>query len=146
MDKNSLVGIYAVAKAMSVLNGDFGMFTREEVEAGTSEDEREDALQAFAAQVEFTEDGKVLEWAPVPPGVPEDAIKEALAVGQIKGYRDGFMCLTEKEWKEEDGECFFNTGEKREVFGEEQSPWDKLELNEEGLLPFGSGMMMLKKL
>ncbi len=146
MDKNSLVGIYAVAKAMSVLNGSFGMYTREEVEAGTPKDELEDALQAFAVQVEFTEDGGVREWVPLPPGVPEEAVKEALLAEQIKGYRDGLICMTEKEWKEENGECFINTGEHREVFGEIQSPWDKLDPDEDGLLPFGSGMMLLKKI
>lgn len=146
MDKNSLVGLYRIVTMMSAVNGDFAMHTREEVEAGTPEEEREEALQAFASQVEFTEDGRVMEWLPLPPGVPEEAVKEALAAGQIKGCRDGLICMGEREWKEENGECLYNTGEHRELFGELLSPWDKLELDEDGLLPFGSGMMKLKKI
>ena len=51
----------------------------------------------------------------------------------------------EKEWKAVGGRYYYNTGEHREIFGEVKSPWDELAVDEEGLLPFASSMMKLKR-
>ncbi len=154
MKAADLIGTWGVAKARSVVGGKFAMFTLEEVleeinarkAAGTLDGEPEEMTAGFSSRTEFTEDGKVLTWMKAPAGVPQEEIDKALESGEIKGFKDGFFCLEEKEWKEENGEILYNSEEHREIFGEVQSPWDKLELNEEGLLPFGSGMMLLRKL
>ena len=80
-------------------------------------------------------------------GVSEEEIKAALEEGEIAGYKDGLFTTGEdREWKAVDGKYYYDTGEHRELFGEEQSPWDELAFDENGLLPFGDGMMKLRKI
>ncbi len=149
-----LIGTWVVVKALSVVGGKFDMFTLEEVAAeleakkaaGELDGDPEEMMSGFYSRTEFTADGKVLTWMKAPAGIPQEEIDKAVESGEIKAFKDGFFCLEEKEWKEENGEFLYNSHEHRELFGEVQSPWDKLELNEEGLLPFGGGMMMLRKL
>ena len=149
-----LIGVWEVAKARSFVGDKFDFFTLEEVAAeldrkkanGELDDDPEEMMSGFSSRTEFTEDGKVLSWMKAPEGIPQEEIDAALASGEIKAFRDGYFCLEEKEWKEENGEFFYNTGEYREMFGEVQSSWDKLQLNEEGLLKFGSGMVLLRKM
>ena len=148
-----LIGFWEVAKARSVVGGKFDFFTPDEVRAeleakqaaGELDGDPEEAMQGFNTRVEFTEDGKVRSWMKLPAGVSEADIEAALAAGELIACADGMMCLEEKEWKEENGAFLYNSGEYREMFGEVQSPWDELKLNDEGLLPFGSGMMLLRK-
>ncbi|MBQ6552486.1 MAG: hypothetical protein IJL83_02590 [Clostridia bacterium] len=149
---DGIVGVYEIAEAMTMVGGDFGLFGREAVEAdlkarGADEDEANEALGVFAGRVEFTADHKVVQWMKLPAGVSEEEIKAALEAGEISGYKDGmFTAGGEKEWKAVDGRYYYNTGEHRELFGEEQSPWDELAFDENGLLPFGDGMMKLRRI
>lgn len=150
-----IVGRYEVAKAMSFLDGELAMHTREEVAADLEkrlaageieEDEVADSMKMFDAVIEFTADHRVIEWIKAPEGVGEDEIKAALEEGEISAYRDGMIALGEKEWKAIGGRYYYDTGEEREVFGEAQSPWDELAFDEEGLLPFGDKMMLLRRI
>lgn len=148
-----LIGFWEVAKAKSFVGGKFAFFTLDEVKAeleaqktaGELDGDPEEMTQGFSTRVEFTEDGKVRTWMKAPEGVSEAEIEAALDSGELLGWADGMMCPEEKEWKEENGSFLYNTGEHRVMFDEVQSPWDELKLNEEGLLPFGSGMMLLRK-
>ena len=149
-----IVGVYSVAKAMTVVGDDFGLFSREEVEANVAElleagkldgGEAAERLGLIKTCVEFTPDHRVLTWSPIPAGVPEDAIKAALESGEIAAVKDGFFCGKALEWKAVGGKYYYNTGEHSELFGEVQSPWDELAPDGDGLLPFCSGMMLLKK-
>lgn len=153
--QTDIVGRYEVAKTMAMVGGEFGLFTRKETEeeldkqlkAGEiEEDEKKDALQGFDAIIEFTEDHRVLQWMKLPEGVSEEEIKEAVEAGEIGPVKDGYFSMSEKAWKSLDGKYYYDTGEHREMFGEEQSSWDELKKDEEGLLDFGSGMMKLRKL
>ena len=151
-----IVGKYRVAKAMAMLNGDFGIFPAEEVKADLDrqlaageidEDEYHNSLMIFDTIVEFTADHKVIQWMKLPEGVSDEQIKEAVEEGEIYAVADGYFADSRiKPWKAVDGKYYYDTGETREVFGEKQSSWDELTVNEEGLLPFADGMMMLKKL
>lgn len=149
-----IVGVYSVAKAMTVVGDDFGLFSREEVEANVAElveagklddEEAAERLRPFKTGVEFTPDHRVLTWSPIPAGIPEDAVKAALEAGEIAAAKDGFFCGKALEWKAVGGKYYYNTGAHREIFDEVQSPWDELTLNGDGLLPFSSGAMLLKK-
>lgn len=142
-DAKEIVGKYAVYKAMTLVGEDFGLHTKDEVMASGEADG--DTLKAFDCIVEMTDDHKVIEWMRLPEGVSEDDIKAALEAGEIKAVKDGYFTMGEKEWKAADGVYYYNTGEHRELFGEEQSPWDKLEFDADGTLPFG-GMMVLKRI
>ena len=150
---SDLIGKWKVAKARSFVGGKFDMFTLEEVAAeleskkaaGELDCEPEEMMSGFSSITEFTADGKVRSWMKAPE-VSQEEIDAALASGDLIAFEDGYMCLEEKEWKEENGEFFYNSGEYREMFGEVKSPWDKLEPDENGLLPFGSGMVLLAKM
>ena len=63
------------------------------------------------------------------------AIEELLRNGSLQKAGDGTLALT-GIGKESLGE----------LFGEEQSPWDELAFDENGLLPFGDGMMKLRRI
>ncbi|MBP5354768.1 MAG: hypothetical protein J6Y67_06500 [Lachnospiraceae bacterium] len=153
MSSADLIGCWKVAKARSFVGGKFDFFTLDEVKAeleakqaaGELDGDPAEMMQGFNTRVEFTEDGKVLNWMKAPEGVSEEEIQAALASGELTAWKDGMMCLEAKEWKEEDGKILYNSGEYREIFGEVKSPWDELSLNDEGLLPFGSGMVLLRK-
>ena len=151
----AIVGRYAVAKAMAMVGESFDLFPRAAVEADLNAriaageadpDEAREQLQSFDSVVEFTPDHRVITWMKLPEGVGEAEIAQALAAGEISQVKDGFFAAGEQEWKAVDGVYYYNTGEKRELFGEEQSPWDPLTPDADGLIPFGGGMMMLKKL
>lgn len=148
-----LIGFWEVAKARSFVGGKFDFFTLDEVKAeleakkasGELDEDPEEMMQGFYTRVEFTEDGKVRSWMKAPAGVTDEEIEAALVAGELIGWKDGLMCLEEKVWKEENGAFLYDTGEHREIFGEVKSSWDELALNDEGLLPFGSGMILLRK-
>lgn len=149
-----IVGNYAPVKTMAFVGDGIGLYTRAEVDAEcarklaageTDEDEVRSQLRAFDVKVEITEDHLIKQWMKLPEGVTEEMVKEAIEAGEIKDYRDGFFCSGENEWKFVKGAFYYNTGEHRETFGEEQSSWDELKFDEDGLLDFGSGMMKLGK-
>lgn len=150
-----IVGRYRVAKAISSVGDDFGLFSVEEVLADLDskqaageldEEERKDILKAFEAIVEFTDEGEVLEWARIPEGISQEEIDAALAEGEIKAVKDGYFCLNSRPWKYVKGSYYYDTGSTRELFGEQLSSWDELKPDEEGCIPFASGMMLLKRI
>ncbi|MBO4363608.1 MAG: hypothetical protein J6U38_03265 [Clostridia bacterium] len=155
LNMNDIAGEYEVAKAKTFACGKFDLFTKEEVvadfnkrvENGEAEpEELADAVRAFEMIVEFTADHRVVEWMPLPAGVPEEAIKAALEAGEISAVKDGrFTGGGGKEWKAVNGKYYYNTGEHREMFDEVQSPWDELVFDEEGLMDFSSGLVKLRK-
>ena len=148
-----LIGFWEVAKARSFVAGKFDFFTLDEVRAdleakkaaGELDEDPEEMMQGFYTRIEFTEDGKVRTWMKAPEDISEEEVEAALASGELLGWADGLMCVEEHAWKEENGTFLYNTGEYREMFDEVQSSWDELKLNEDDLLAFGSGMMLLRK-
>lgn len=76
----------------------------------------------YSSVMDFTEDGRVLNLAPLLDGVSQEEIDEAVKAGQIELY-DGYMKLTEYNWKTENGKYYFDTHIKGEVLGEEVSSW-----------------------
>ena len=149
-----IVGRYEVAEAMSFLDGEFAMHTREAVAADVERrvaageldgDGAAEELQPFGCVIEFTADHRVVEWIKAPAGVSEDELKAALEEGEIAAYADGMIALGEKEWKALGGKYYYNSGEERELFGEAQSPWDELSFGGDGLLAYGE-MMKLRRI
>ena len=76
----------------------------------------------YSSVMDFTEDGRVLNLAPLPEGVSQEEIDEAVKAGQIELY-DGYIKLAEYSWKTENGKYYFDTHIKGEVLGEEVSSW-----------------------
>ena len=150
-----IVGRYAVAKTFSLVNDTPGLYSREEVEAYVNEqtaagkmdpEETASIFQAFNFETEFTEEHTVDSWMKAPETVSEADIKKAVEAGEIIAFKDGYALMHRSEWKCIGGKFYYNTNEHREVFGEEQSPWDELTCDEDGYLNMAGGMIKLKKL
>ena len=146
-----VVGTYGVARAFTMVDGKFGLFSREEAEAdllkrkaaGEVDDgEIAEYLRLFEGRTEFTDDHRVITWMKLPPNVTEDMIKEALAAGEISEVKDGYFAHGETEWKSLGGKYYYYSKEHREVFGEVKSSWDELVEDEDGLLSFGEAMKL----
>ena len=149
-----VVGTYGVARAFTMVDGNFGLFSRDEAEADlmkrkeageVDESEIAEYMRIFEGRIEFTDDHRVVTWMKLPDSVSEDMIKEALAAGEIKGVKDGFFSAGESEWKSLGGKYYYDSKEHREIFGEVKSSWDELAFDDEGLLSYGE-MMKLRRL
>jgi len=154
-----IVGRWSVYKSFASVGDNFGLFTRAEVEAdfekkkkeGKFESEEEyksglsEALSMFGAVVEFCEDHKTRMYTPIPAGVSQQEIDEALASGEVKLVDGMIFDGCEKEWKAVKGDYWYNTGEHREVFGEIKSPWDKITPDSEGHIDFRMFVLEKKK-
>ena len=151
----AIVGNYEIYKAFGVVNGEPGVYSREEIEAEyagklaageTDEEEAKDALRSFDGKVEFTDDHRMIWWMKVPAGVTEEQLRQALEAGEIADYKDGMFNGESKEWKAVGGKYYYNTGEHREIFGEVRSPWDELVLTAEGTVSLSEGLTVIRKI
>lgn len=97
-------------------------------------EETEDVIQAkemAETTMVISEDGTIsIRLVPSP-----ETIAESEAEGEeIPLNEDGTISLQDFEWKEENGELFYNTGDECEIDGETVDPWIKMEFDEDGLL------------
>ncbi len=117
-----VAGVWIVKEAM-VFDEDLNRTwkTKEAAMADGSADE--DALKTFDTKFVFSDDGFVKMVVPIPEGVTQEQIDQAVTSGQIDLYGDRFMALEKHPWKIEDGKLMIDTGAKGEVFGEAVSPW-----------------------
>ncbi len=91
------------------------------------------AKQMMVMQVIFSEDGLIRMVMPLPEGIPQEELDEALASGELKLWDEKTMLLEEHPWKMENGKLMYDTGMKGEVFGEAVSSWDEI-TEENGML------------
>lgn len=87
------------------------------------------------SKVVFGEDGFIHMVMPIPEGISQQEVDEAVASGELKRFGNNLIEYEQYEWKEENGQTMFNTGIKGEVLGEKISPWDKIE-EQDGFLRF----------
>ncbi|MBO4695917.1 MAG: hypothetical protein J5643_01400 [Lachnospiraceae bacterium] len=143
-----IVGTYGVYKLRTYTDAGFVWETAEELrgkEAAGTPEAGEYALQMLDWKVEFTADHQVFVWMKVPEGASQADLEEAIRQGEVAGVKDGLFAEKALEWKAVEGRYYYNTGERREVFGEVQSPWDELKSDEEGNIFFMNNMLLLKK-
>ena len=85
--------------------------------------------------VEIGDDGIIKMMMPLPEGISQEEIDEAVAAGEIEVSGD--MMIAEKHaWKEEDGKFFFDSGIEGEALGEEVSPWEEIKVSDDGIKLF----------
>lgn len=159
LKKKDIVGRWAVYKSFASVGGQLGQFTRAEAEgdlekrkaAGEfADDERRyeharEGLSAFGTVFEFTDDYKVKTYSPIPPGVSQAEIDEAVASGDVK-LVDGMIYAGEdKKWKYVKGEYWYDSEEHREICGEVKSSWDKITPDSEGHMQFTMFVLEKKK-
>ncbi len=150
-----IVGRYEVAKAFAFINDDTGLFTKEEVNADCDkkiaagemdEDEAREELSMFDRVMDIDADHKIRNMMKIPDGMSKKELDAAVKSGDILGYKDGWACVGEQDWKCVNGKYYYDTGESRELYGEEQSSWDELAFDADGLLPLMGGMCLMKKI
>ena len=83
--------------------------------------EPEDKIM-YSSFMDFTEDGRVLNLSPIPEDLSKEEIAELLESGEME-MLDGYLKLTEYNWKTENGKNYLDTRIKGEFLGEEVSSW-----------------------
>ncbi|MBO6025199.1 MAG: hypothetical protein J6P83_10155 [Bacteroidales bacterium] len=99
------------------------------------EDVDRDTITLLNSIVEFEEGGRMLMLAPIPEGVSQDEIDEAVKAGQIH-LKDNRMYFEEQHWKVENGVNYTDTMPEGEVLGEKVGPWEKVTEFEDGTIAF----------
>lgn len=83
-------------------------------------DEIKERKQTIGGQIAVCEDGKLYMLMPLPEGVSQKEVEQAVNAGIIKLY-DGMMADEPKAWEERNGELWLNVGE-----GMSEDGWAKL--------------------
>ncbi len=101
------------------------MFTPTELE---SLEDNEDYIKFASSIYNFSNDGKLDIFLEIPEESLESVKEEGLEV------KDGVAIIESTEWKEENGEYFYDTHIEGEFLGEEVSPYNKIEVDGDCLI------------
>ena len=127
-------GLWKVDKIIGY-DDDFNQIWKDAQAIIDSPDADDDEKQMANAQVEFGDDGFVRMMMPLPEGISQAEIDEAVAAGEIEVKGD--MMVAEKHaWKEEDGKVLFDSGTQGEFLDEEVSPWVEITETDGGIEMF----------
>jgi len=94
----------------------------DETDEEAVEDEIKSRKQTIGSCIEVCDDGKLYMLMPLPEGVSQKEIDEAVAAGAIT-LRCGMLCDAPMSWEERDGKLWLDTGIEGEVFGEKADTW-----------------------
>lgn len=97
-------------------------------------DELRERKKMVGMQVKVCEDGKLYMLMPLPEGVSQAEVDQAVSAGVIT-LVDGMMAERPMAWEDRDGELWFDTGIEGEVFGEAADSWAKA-MDENGYFTF----------
>ena len=89
------------------------------------EDVDEDMVMLLNGTALFEEDGNLVFLSPLPEGISQEEIDEAVASGEVE-LRDGMMVTQQNRWKTEDGKNLADTGAEGEVLCEKVGPWEEI--------------------
>ena len=131
----TLIGKWRIAQALQFDDESNDMKWTNVEDILNGEDVDRDTITMLNSIVEFEEDGRMLMLAPIPEGISQDEIDEAVKAGQIK-VKDGRMYFEENHWKVEDGANYTDTMPEGEVLGEKVGPWEKVTEFEDGTIVF----------
>lgn len=114
----NIIGDWKTLELSTYVEGEGFVYKGEEYFASIGE---EDMVKMFTVVSRFTEDNKCLALMPLPEGVTLEMVAE-----EGMEMVDGLLLIESKEWKEEDGKLWLDSGEHREVAGEVLSPFDEM--------------------
>lgn len=97
-------------------------------------EEMKERRKTIGMQIKICDDGKLYMLMPLPEGVSEAEVDEAVVAGYFI-LVDGMISESPMQWKLRDGELWYDTGIKGEVFGEESETWVRA-LDESGCFTF----------
>ncbi|MGN1130593.1 MAG: hypothetical protein ACI4Q8_04515 [Ruminococcus sp.] len=130
-----IIGKWKVKK-IGIMQPDFSIKMLTPSELQTLED-AEEYIKMASVIIEFLPDGTMNTLLPVPKELESQLIAEG------KKIVDGFGIMDTTTWKEENGEYFYDSKIEGEIFGEQVSPFTKLEIEEDCIL---YSQMLLEKL
>lgn len=119
----NLIGKWQIVEMIQF--GEEGTYWAKVSDLLTQEDFDDDMKMLVQSDVLFEEDGSLVFLSPLPEGVTQEEIDEAVSAGEIT-LRDGKMATDQKHWKVEDGKNMADTGGEGEVFGEKVGPWEEI--------------------
>ena len=88
--------------------------------------EEHDAENFANMKLVFLEDGTVLHAFPLPEDFPPEELKELLDSGEAELYKDRYLVLEKKRWKEENGDFWYDTGMTGTVGEAPADPWIRI--------------------
>ena len=97
-------------------------------------EEIKERKQMIGSCIEVCDDGNLYMLMPIPEGVTQDEIDEAVKAGEIT-LRSGMLFAQAMAWEERDGNLWFNSGMESEIFDEASDPW-VCATDEEGFFVF----------
>jgi hypothetical protein len=131
----NLIGKWSIKQVLQFNDNSNQMEWTKAEDILSGEDVDRDTITLLNSIVEFEEGGRMLMLAPIPEGVSQDEIDEAVKAGQIN-LKDGRMYFEEQHWKVEDGVNYTDTMPEGEVLGEKVGPWEKVTEYEDGTITF----------
>lgn len=120
----NLIGKWQIAEILQ-FDEEKGMIWAKVSDLLAQEDFDKEMQMLVNAEVLFEEDGNLVFMSPIPEGVTQEEIDEAVAAGEIS-LRDGKMVSDQKHWKVENGKNMADTGAEGEVLGEKVGPWEEI--------------------
>ena len=97
-------------------------------------EEMKERKKIIGMQIKICDDGKLYMLMPLPEGVSQAEVDKAVAAGYFT-LVDGMIADSPMQWELRDGELWYDTGIKGEVFDEEAQAWVK-PLDESGYFTF----------
>lgn len=106
----------------------------DETDKDAVDEEMKERKKIIGMQIKICDDGKMYMLMPLPEGVSQTEVDEAVAAGFFT-LVDGMIADSPLHWELRDGELWYDTGITGEVFGEEAQTWVKA-LDESGCFTF----------
>lgn len=121
----NLIGKWNIVESMQ-FNDEKGCLDWAKIEDILAQEDVDREIAMLAKSIVlFEEDGNLVFLTPLPEGVSQEEIDEAVAAGEIT-LRDGMMITQQNHWKVENGKNMADTGVEGEVLGEKVGPWEEL--------------------
>lgn len=131
----NMVGKWKVAEVPVVTEQGLKYISlQEKIDMCESEDEKSGLVMMAEMIMEFYENGRALTYVDLPENMSEDEILDAIERGMKVTEDHKAMIFEEHDWREENGEIFFDTKVEGETSGEIVSSWQKLQEDENGLV------------
>lgn len=113
---------------------DSPMLYIDETDKDAVDEEMKERKKIIGMQIKICDDGKLYMLMPLPEGVSQAEVDKAVAAGYFT-LVDGMIADSPLQWELRDGELWYDTGIKGEVFGEEAQTWVKA-FDESGYFTF----------
>ncbi len=113
---------------------DSPMLYIDETDKDAVAEEMKERKKIIGMQIKICDDGKLYMLMPLPEGVSQAEVDEAVAAGYFT-LVDGMIADSPMQWELRDGELWYDTGINGEFFDEKAESWVKA-LDESGYFTF----------